>query len=229
MERPKRFVAATMERAQRWRAEEAEKREIQKELRDRAKWDDSANRLRVYFFPEGLWEKLSEDSQNLLIVADRTWTFSLRDSMLRTALNPITKVAESILHYYLWIPLLEWAEKRTETKSALNGSVNRYALDGSFTLSKYADILQWKIVKEYLEVALAGSLAKATDLEFLTSPSEMPAYFKRLASARNAFGHEPEAVIDINRVRNLYEEALGVGQPGVLPTLLRLLPNGSAA
>ena len=53
-------------------------------------------------------------------------------------------------------------------------------------------------------------------------------HFKRLSPLRNDAEHEHERTPDRKEVDALYAEALGIGQRGVLPELVRLLSRRSS-
>ena len=65
------------------------------------------------------------------------------------------------------------------------------------------------------------------DLSFLTKGA--PTLLRQLRNNRNKVEHEPDAGVDLNDIRYLYQAHLGIGRRGVIPELVRLLNENNRA
>ena len=129
-----------------------------------------------------------------------------------------------ILNQCLWQPLIAWAEKQ---QGFLEREFNaiRYAKEllgrDSLDLAAYAEVVlpdpkTGQFLKNELHVS-------ERDDQFIRQRG--PRFLNRLRNTRNVTQHgggTPDRTI----IRDLYAEAIGIDQPGVLLPLLRLLAKG---
>ena len=175
-------------------------------------------RLSSYFFPDNLWQRLSEEARNAIVTADLVWMDDGPESRLRTILNPLQRATEDILYHHLWVPLAEWARGRPRDSEYLPGILSeaRKQYPG---LTEYIKIVSEKPTKTYLR----GLGIEGDDLDFLTNKAQR--HFRGLRDARNKVEHEPDSNVTPSDIRKLYRASLGIGCRGILPELVRLLSN----
>ena len=177
-------------------------------------------RLSQYFFDGGIWERLSEDTRNALIVCDSVWMSDGPASRLLQILSPLQRATEDILYHYLWEPLAEWAGTQPEYSDYPGRLLARFDKQNP-GLTEYLDVLRSDAGKSYLEtLGFAGK-----DLRFLTEGA--PTLLRQLRNNRNKVEHEPTPGVAPHDVRNLYRAYLGIGRRGVIPELMRLLSSVS--
>ena len=177
-------------------------------------------RLSKYFFDGGKWDRLSEDAQNALIVCDGVWMADGPESRLLQMLSPLQRAIEDTLYHYLWQPLVEWAETKPDYSDYPGRLLAR--LNKQYPgLTEYLSVLGSTTGMGYL-----GTLGfSSEDLKFLSE--DVPTFLRNLRHNRNKVEHEPDAVVALNDIRDLYQAYLGIGRRGVIPELVRLLGRAS--
>ena len=177
-------------------------------------------RLCRYFFDGGMWDRLSEDARNGLIVCDGVWMADGPESRLLQILSSLQRATEDTLYHYLWQPLVEWAGRKPDYSDYPGRLLARF--DKQYPgLTEYLDVLGSTKGRSYL-----GTLGFASeDLKFLSK--DVPTLLWKLRHNRNKVEHEPDAVVDLNDIRDLYRAFLGLGRRGVIPELVRLLCRAS--
>lgn len=177
-------------------------------------------RLSRYFLDGGMWDKLSQDAQNALIVCDGVWMADGPESRLLQILSPLQRATEHTLYLYLWQPLVEWAV----TKPDYSGYPGRLLAKSGKQfpgLTEYLDVFGSIAGKGYL-----GTFDFASeDLKFLSE--DVPTLLRSLRRNRNKVEHEPDSGVDLNHIRDLYRAYLGIGRQGVIPEMVRLLGRTS--
>ncbi len=181
----------------------------------------AAQRLRTYFFSDGLWEKLSKRAQSALITADRMMTSAIYARYSGIA-NEIRIATEEVFYYNLWEPLDEWADKNRSDSTRL-----RFVLDEpqqsrrspNPSISDYITLLEHSDIKAYFRsLGLSDN-----NVRFLTKDKRTVKNLKTLRDLRNKAEHNPNPAVGPDRIRAIYAQFLGIGRQGVLPELLRLL------
>ena len=177
-------------------------------------------RLSRYFFGGGMWDRLSEDARNALIVCDGVWMADGPESRLLQMLSPLQRVTEDTLYHYLWQPLVEWAGTKPDYSEYPGRLLAKFGKQYP-GLTEYLDVLHSSAGKGYL-----GTLGFAReDLTFLSK--DVPTLLRNLRHNRNKVEHEPDSGVDLNDIKDLYRAYLGIGRRGVIPELVRLLGRAS--
>ena len=173
-------------------------------------------RLSQYFFDGGMWERLSKDGRNALVVCDTVWMADGPESRLSQILSPLQRATEDTLYHHLWQPLVEWARTKPKYTDYPEGLLTRTGKQYP-GLTEYLEVLRSTAGKSYL-----GTLGFASeDLQFILE--DVPTLLRNLRHNRNRVEHEPNSGVALNDVRNLYRAYLGIGRQGVIPELARLL------
>ena len=169
-------------------------------------------RLQADYFTDDRWELLPALAKQALISADRTFvdsTYGRRAAIL----NELRIAMEEVLHHHFWKPLVEWArgQQGYEAGPDFRGTRTTQGHLGSKrpSLDNYEkEVLPDMGTRRFLrEIGLNGE-----------SP-DFKGYIERLRKTRNTAEH----TADRAEVDALYAEAVGIGQRGVLPELVRLL------
>ena len=177
-------------------------------------------RLSQYFFGGGMWDRLSDNARNALIVCDGVWMADGPESRLLQILSPLQRATEDTLYYYLWKPLVEWAGTKPDYSDYPGRLLARFGKQFP-GLTEYLDVLRSSAGRSYLgTLGLAGE-----DLKFLSK--DVPTLLRKLRDNRNKVEHEPDSGVDLNDIRDLYLAYLGIGRRGVIPELVRLLGRAS--
>ena len=177
-------------------------------------------RLSRYFFGGGMWDRLSDDVRNALIVCDGVWMADGPESRLLQMLSPLQRATEDTLYHYLWQPLVEWAGTKPEYSDYPRRLLSRAGKQYP-GLTEYLDVLHSPAGEGYLgTLGIAGE-----DLKFLSK--DVPRLLWKLRHNRNKVEHVPDSGVDLNDVRDLYRAYLGIGRQGVIPELVRLLGKAS--
>lgn len=173
-------------------------------------------RLSQYFFDGGMWNRLSENGRNALVVCDTIWMADGPESRLSQILNPLQRATEDTLYHHLWKPLVEWSR----TRPTHPNFPERLLVESgkqSPGMTDYIDILPSPPVKGFLgTIGLRGN-----EVRFLSK--KVPTLLRNLRNNRNKVEHEPNARVTLNDIRELYRAYLGIGRRGVIPELVRLL------
>ena len=183
--------------------------------------DEAAGQcLRSYFFGDELWAGLPERAKSNLISADRGW-FSGTSARTEAILNELRIAVEELLLHGLWKPL----QQRIS-----DGDGNRR--EGQ----TYPDLLA--IVPNQGQtpnlLALEKICRTPATLDFLMSRhssseerrwfhEELPKSLWRLRRARNRAEHESTSRLQVQELKGYISEFLGLGQPGVLLRLAKIL------
>ena len=179
--------------------------------------DESAvQRLRTYFFADGLWGKLSKRAQEALVSADRAFVTGTQSRYAAIA-NEIRIATEEVLYHCLWLPL---SETQRLPHPGLRMILDKPKQDRrSPSIGDYVQLLWNSGIKDYFQDLDLSS----DDMRFLTKDNRTTKHLQTIRDARNAAEHEPGDTVDPQTVRQLYTESLGIGRRGVLPELVRLL------
>ena len=178
----------------------------------------AANRLRIYFFSDGLWKHLSERAQQALVSADKQMVAGTAMSRRAGVFNELRIATEEVLHRHLWQPMSVWAEGQSPPPRSVQAVLARPGRHAP-GLDDFVQLLYTDGVKEYLH----KSGVDKPGMDFLTKEKRTADYLQRLQRARNPAEHEPDYAPDSAEIRALYAESLGIGRKGVLPEMLRLL------
>ena len=156
-----------------------------------------------------MWDRLSEDARNALVVCDGVWMADGPESRLSQILSPLQRATEDTLYYHLWQPLVQWTRTKPDDSKYLEGLLTK-----SFKqypgLTEYIEVLRSTAGKSYL-----GTLAiRGEDRKFLSK--DVPMLLRQLRNNRNKVEHEPDSRVDLNDIRDLYRAYLGIGRRGVI-------------
>ena len=179
----------------------------------------AVQRLQTYFLTEELWESLPLNAREALVRADRALVSATEGGWAGIP-SDLRIATGGILNECLWQPLLAWAEKQQSFLSPEFSAIRRAKeLLGKdpLDLAAYAEIV---LPDPETGLFLKNELhVPKRDDDFIRQRG--PKFLKQLRLTRNdpQHGRSPDSAI----VRNLYAEALGIDQPGILPSLLRLL------
>ena len=184
-------------------------------LRDRED-EGSVQRLQAYFLPDDLWKKLPKRAQEALISADRALV-SATHGRRSGIVNEIRIATEEVLYCYLWLPL---SETQPLPHPGLKMILDKPKQERhSPNIGDYVQLLWHSRIKDYFQ-----NLGMSDDdVRFLTEEDLTTKHLQSLQRTRNAAEHEPGGTIDLERIRQLYAESLGIGCRGVLPEFVRLL------
>lgn len=175
------------------------------------------NRLITYFFSQDLWEKLPRRAQQSLINADRDW-FSRKNARIEAVLNEIRTATEEILYSGVWISLSKWTEtegkKNQGVQEFLNLKIHLEQKRYAPSLIDFEKILAMPICREYFK-------------EKGYSPRSLyPKLTEKLSTLR-MHRAEAEHISGTDWTRQelvpFVNQYLGIGQPGILPQLAKLL------
>ena len=177
------------------------------------KEDASAERrLRSYFFTDTLWELLPKDAKRALISADRAFVDST-SGRREAFLNELRVATEEVLYHRFWKPLGEWSKKQpgypTDPDFRATSNIRGHLGKKRPSLDNYE--------KEVLPDI--GTRRFLREIGLNEESLDFKSYIERLRKTRNIAEH----TTDRKEVDALYAEALGIGQRGVLPELVRLL------
>ena len=177
-------------------------------------------RLSQYFFDGGMWDRLSEDARNALVVCDSVWMADGPESRLLQILSPLQRATEDTLYHYLWQPLVEWAGTKPDY-SDYPGKLLVKSFKQYPGLTEYIEVLRSTAGRSYL-----GTLAiEGEDRKFLSK--DVPMLLCQLRNNRNQVEHEPDSRVDLNDIKDLYRAYIGIGRRGVINELVRLLGRAS--
>ena len=181
----------------------------------------AANRLRIYFFPDDLWNHLSERAQQALVSADKQMVTGTALSRSAGIFNELRIATEGVLHRYLWQPVSEWAKGQSPPPGGIEAVLARPGQERRAPgLSDMVQILlRTNGVKDYLRSIGVDK----PGMDFLTKEKRTVEHLDKLRRARNPAEHEYGYSPNPAEVRTLYAESLGIGRKGVLPEMLRLL------
>ena len=180
----------------------------------------AANRLRIYFFPDGLWNHLSERSQQALVLADKQTVAGTAMSRRAGIFNELRIATEEVLHRHLWQPVSEWAKGQSTPPRGVAAVLAKPGEERRApSISDLIQLLFTYGVRDYLRSIGVDD----EGIRFLTKEKQAAGYLQRLRRERNRQEHEQGYASDPAVIRALYAEALGIGRKGVLPEMLRLL------
>jgi len=184
--------------------------------------DDEAaqQRLRAYFFGDDIWARLPERAKRSLVSADHDW---LSGTNIRTEsiLNELKIAAEEVLLHGLWRPLEQWIEHSGEESGG----------SGEFlTLKRELSVKRWQPDMAHFEkvckmpmvsVFLRERGVASDDQDWLAQ--ELPDCLSRLRQIRSRAEHASSNRWTRKGIHQYVAELLGIGRPGVLPRLAKLL------
>jgi len=193
------------------------------ELRDLLhRRDDEAaeRRLRAYFFGDEPWAKLPERAKRSLVSADRDW---LSGTGVRTEsiLNELKIAAEEMLLHGLWRPLEQWIE---HSGGECGGSGEFLTLERELSakhwlpdMSHFEKVCKMPIVRAFLQNKGIAS----DELDWFAQG--LPVSLSTLRQVRARAEHASSNRWTRKGIHQYVTEFLGIGQPGVLPQLAKIL------
>ena len=169
-------------------------------------------RLQTDYFTDGLWELLPALAKQALISADRTFvdsTYGRRAAVL----NELRIAMEEVLHHYFWEPLVEWARRQQGYQAGPDFRGTRITQEHLGNKRPSLDNYEKEVLPDM------GTRHFLREIGLNEESLYFKGYIERLRKTRNIAEHTPDRA----EVDALYAEALGIGQRGVLPELVRLL------
>jgi len=194
----------------------SELRELLNERRDR----DAERRLSTYFFGDKLWIVLPERVKNSLVSADRDW-FSGASARTESILNELRIATEELLLCGLWKPLEQWVVSQGGKCGGRQDFLNFKAELAS---------KGWVPDLFHLERACRMSITDAFLKNKGVPPKErrwfleeLPRSLSRLRRERRRAEHESSNQWTRQELSKYFAEFIGIGRPGILPELCRIL------
>ena len=118
-------------------------------LLEKSNHEAVALRLSQYFFDGGMWDRLSDDGRNALVVCDTVWMADGPESRISQILSPLQRATEDTLFNCLWQPLVEWTKTKPDNSDyparLLARSNKQYP-----GLTEYIDVLRSATGKRFL-------------------------------------------------------------------------------
>ncbi|MFC2012475.1 hypothetical protein ACFLVU_05030 [Chloroflexota bacterium] len=198
------------------RLQPSELRELLNEREDSA----SEKRLRTYFFGDELWIKLPERVKSSLISADRDW-FSGTVARKEAVFNELRVAAEELLHSGLWKPLEQWIQNLK-----IHSNNTKWFMDRRQELSQKGSMPTLLDFERTCRLPITDAFLKekGTSNEKRTwFCNQLPKSLYHLRRARNRAEHESTDQWTRQDLSKFYNEFIGIGQPGILPELCRIL------
>jgi hypothetical protein len=198
------------------RLQPSDLRELLNEREDSA----SEKRLRTYFFGDELWAKLPERAKCSLISADRDW---FGGSLARTeaVLNELKIATEELMHNGLWKPLEQWLEVQGSKHRDLQDFLNLKAqLAEKRRLPTILDL------ERICRMSVTGAFLAENGVPLKERQwfiKELPRSLHHLRKARNRAEHESLGNWARQEIAGFVAEFIGIGRPGVLPQLAKVL------
>lgn len=198
------------------RLQPSDLRELLNEREDSA----SEKRLHTYFFGDEAWIKLPERVKSSLISADRDW-FSGTVARKEAVFNELRIAAEELLHNGLWKPLEQWIQ-----------NLKKLSNDTKWFMDRRQELSQKGLMPTLLDFERTCRLS-ITDVflkekgisneERIWFCNQLPKSLYHLRRARNRAEHESDDQWTRQDLSKFYNEFIGIGRPGILPELCRIL------
>jgi len=194
----------------------SEMRELLEDREDQA----AERRLRIYFFSDEQWTALPERAKRSLVSADRAW-FGGTDTRTEAILNELKIAAEELILHGLWRPLEQWvkhsSDECAESKEFLTLEGELSAKGWQPDMSHFERVCGMTIVRLFLQKKGVAS----SEQEWFAQ--DLPSSLSRLRLVRNRAEHVSSNRWARKGVHQFVTEFMGIGQPGVLPQLARIL------
>ena len=177
-------------------------------------------RLGAYFLDDRSWESLSERARSSLVNADRDW-FSRANARSEALLNELKIATEEILLHGLWEPLDRWitgpGRERKDREIFLNLKAGLHKNDLTPDLSHYERICGTTVTRAFLKKKGVPEIERRWVAE------QLPKRLKKLRYARRRAEHETTNRLARSQLKDFVDEFLGIGQPGIIPRLTKVL------
>ena len=184
-----------------------------RKMREEDEKHAAETRLKNYFFGSD-WSCLPERAQERLISADVTWNSQQRVSR-ESILNDLLRATEEMCERFIFQSLMNEERTKSQILSIEAKVAERHR---SLSVRQFIEICKLPSLPSLL---LERNLAKS-EITFMTK--DLPTALRQITDARNSAEHEigtstptPPALVD-----SAYRLFLGIGQPGVLPQLVRI-------
>ncbi len=177
-------------------------------------------RLETYFFDDESWRSLSERARSSLVNADRDW-FSGANTRSEALLNELKIATEEILLHGLWDSLDRWVAGPGRERKDI-----QVFLDLKAALAKAGLTPDLNHYEQLCRTAVAGAFLKrngATGTERRWFAQQLPKRLRKLRNARRRAEHETASTWPRAQLKEFVAEFLGIGQPGIIPRLTKLL------
>lgn len=177
-------------------------------------------RLETYFFDDESWRSLSERARSSLVNADRDW-FSRANTRSEALLNELKIATEEILLHGLWDPLDRWVAGQGRERKDI-----QVFLDLKAALAKARLTPDLNHYEQLCGTTVAGAFLKrngATGTERQWFTQQLPKRLRKLRNARRRAEHETASTWTRAQLKEFVAEFLGIGQPGIIPRLTKLL------
>ncbi|MBI2852125.1 MAG: hypothetical protein HYX84_03355 [Chloroflexi bacterium] len=198
------------------RLQPSDLRELLNEREDSA----SEKRLRTYFFGDEAWNKLPERVRSSLVSADRDW-FSGTVARKEAVFNELRIATEELLSTGLWKPVEQWIPNQKKGDNDTKWFTDRrheLSQNGSMpTLLDFERLCRLNITNAFLKER--GTPGDKRDWFC----KHLPKSLYHLRRARNRAEHESVDKWSRQDFGNFYDEFMGIGRPGILPELCRIL------
>jgi len=191
-----------------------------KEILNEREENAAEKRLKTYFFEGDLWDTLPERTRSSLISADRDW-FSGTVARKEAIFNELRIAAEELLHSGLWNPLAQWVQNLKEHNNDTKWLIERrqeLSQKGLMpTLLDFERTCRLSITNVFLKEKGVSNEDRAWFC------NQLPKSLYHLRRARNRAEHESDDQWTRQDLSRFYNEFIGIGQPGILPKLYRML------
>jgi len=180
----------------------------------------SEKRLRTYFFGDEAWIKLPERVKSSLISADRDW-FSGTVARKEAVFNELRIAAEELLHNGLWKPLEQWIQNRKK-----NNNDTKQFIDRRQELSEKGLMPTLLDFERTCRLSITDAFLKEKGIsneKRIWFCNQLPKSLYHLRRARNRAEHESADQWTRQDLSKFYDEFIGIGRPGILPELCRIL------
>ncbi len=174
--------------------------------------DSAARRLRTYFF-RGTWRALPDKARRALIDADRTF-YATTQGRFDSVLAHLQVATQEMCFEVIWKALRALPDAQTADLRPIEEGLGAR----SPSLRTYQQIVQTGCFRTFVK-GLEG--LKDVDKTFLVAT--LKDRLRSLANLRNPAEHDPGEEIEQEEVMRLFDDFLGIGHPGVLPVLARLV------
>jgi hypothetical protein len=181
---------------------------------------DSEQRLIRYFFDRQIWSLIPKRARDCLISLDRDW-YSGTEVRIEAILNDLKIASEEILLNGLWNPMDKWIEKVRGKQVGVDEFLKlkqelmsyRWAPD----LNHFEQVCKMAVTKNFLN---QGGIS-ATDQDWFSR--DLVNSLSKLRLVRNRAEHSSATGWTRDGIKQFVNEFLGVGQPGVLVRLTKIL------
>ncbi len=191
-----------------------------KTILDEREEQAAEKRLKKYFFKEDLWNRLPARTRSSLISADRDW-FGGSGARIEAILNELRIAVEELLILEFWKPLGQWFDKHGR-----NCQGSQSFLDLKLELENKRKVPTILDFEHICKMQISGiflvnmGVTREDRVWFIQRLQESLFPLRR---ARNRAEHESGTQLTHEELNKYYNEFIGIGQPGVIEKLSKLL------